>query len=54
MSVPEVAEELNMTRQGVRKAAARGQILGAKVGEVWVFRPAVVERAKLARDKPAT
>ena len=51
MSVPEVAEELGMTRQGVRKAAARGQILGAKVGEVWVFRPAVVKRAKKAREK---
>lgn len=43
-----------MTRQGVRKAAARGQILGSKVGEVWVFRPAVVERAKAARAERTT
>jgi hypothetical protein len=51
LSVPEAAAELGMTRQGVRKAAARGQILGKKVGEVWVFRPAVIQQAKRARGK---
>lgn len=54
MSVPEVADALGISRQAVRKAAARGQILGAKVGEVWVFRPAVVERVKQRRAPSST
>ncbi|MEU5157269.1 helix-turn-helix domain-containing protein [Glycomyces sp. NPDC021274] len=49
MSVTEAADELDMTPQGVRKAAARGQILGRKVGSTWVFRRVTVERAKAQR-----
>jgi hypothetical protein len=51
VSVTEAAVELDMTPQGVRKAAARGQLLGAKVGGTWVFRRAVIDRAK-ARRRP--
>lgn len=52
MSVTQAADELDISRQAVLKQANAGQLRGRKVGNTWVFRPAVVERAKRARAKP--
>lgn len=51
MSVTEAAAELNMTPQGLRKAASKGQVLGQKVGGTWVFRRALVERVSVRRKE---
>ena len=45
MTLVDAAIHIGMSRQALHKAARRGQILGARLGQgVWVFRRAVVER----------
>lgn len=53
MSVTEVAAALGITRQAVLLRAGAGQLLGAKVGNTWVFRAAVVERASASLAAPS-
>jgi predicted site-specific integrase-resolvase len=51
MTLVDAAKRLGMTRQGLHKAASRGQIRGALLGQgVWVFRRAVVEREAADRE----
>jgi len=48
VSVTEAAQMLAVSRQAIHKMARKGQLLGARAGTTWVFRRAVVQRA---RDK---
>jgi excisionase family DNA binding protein len=45
VSATEAAEMLGVTRQAVQLMANNGQLPGAKVGNTWVFRRVLVERA---------
>jgi hypothetical protein len=55
VSATEAAAMLGRTRQAVQLAANEGRLLGAKVGETWVFRRAVVEKVvKDRQDDPPT
>ncbi|MEV4521495.1 helix-turn-helix domain-containing protein [Micromonospora tulbaghiae] len=51
LSLQEAADLLGISKQAVHKRAERGQLLGARAGNAWVFRRAVVEAARTA---PAT
>lgn len=53
ITLVEAARRLQMSREGLHKAAERGQILGADIGHngraVWVFRRVVIERERESR-----
>jgi hypothetical protein len=53
VSAAEAAETLRVTRQAVQLMANNGQLLGAKVGNTWVFRRVVVERSAADRSRDA-
>jgi hypothetical protein len=54
LTLVDAAKVLNMTRQGLHKAATKGQILGYQLGQgVWVFRRIVIEREAAERKKKA-
>ncbi|MEU4777455.1 helix-turn-helix domain-containing protein [Micromonospora sp. NPDC023633] len=48
VSLQEAADILGMSKQAALKRAERGQLLGARAGNAWVFRRAVVEAARPA------
>lgn len=50
VSATEAADMLGVSRQAIQLMANNGQLLGAKAGKTWVFRRAVVDRAKAERD----
>jgi hypothetical protein len=49
VSATEAANLLGVTRQAVQLMANNAQLLGAKVGNTWVFRRVVVEREAAER-----
>lgn len=49
VSATEAAAMLGVTRQAVQLMANNGQLLGAKVGNTWVFRRVLVEREATER-----
>lgn len=52
VSAADAADMLHISRQAVVLRAAAGQLLGAKVGNTWVFRKVVVERARDTASAP--
>lgn len=53
VSLAEAAVILDVSRNAVHKMATKGQLLGAQAGTTWVFRKAVVERARAGRSGAA-
>lgn len=51
VSASEAATMLGLTRQAIQLMANNGQLPGAKIGNGWVFRRSVVERAAKERAK---
>ncbi|WP_431895898.1 helix-turn-helix domain-containing protein [Micromonospora haikouensis] len=46
VSLQEAADILGISKQAVHKRVEAAQLLGARVGNAWVFRRAVVEAAR--------
>lgn len=46
VSLQEAADLLGISKQAVHKRAEHGQLLGARAGNAWVFRRALVEAAR--------
>lgn len=52
VSASEAATMLGLTRQAIQLMANNGQLVGAKIGNAWVFRRSVVEKEAKERTKP--
>lgn len=51
LSAQQAADELDITRQAVVRAAKNGRIAGRLVGGTWVFRAELVALLKKQKDK---
>jgi predicted site-specific integrase-resolvase len=56
LTLKDAADKIGISRQALHKAASKGQVRGALLGQgVWVFRKVVIEREaaeRAAKKKP--